>query len=283
MPKGNHGYLSSRGGKLLSLSKAKFGTKEYFKATISLFGRGLSSCLTATRNRPVSPGLDRGPRRATGNPIIKIGGCAIELPRPPHPPFYVSPFNKEPLLLSIPGDCQLRGGHPRKRGTVTPRECLPILRPSRLLTQHPLPQASSFLHRSCTLLDWGCRLRHGCVYRRDCWFPCMPSRPLLHCGTTKSNGRLEMASPEMSPLKGSISASGGYKRASRKGAPRRFPCEHPGCDKIYSRAEHLQRHELNRKTFPPPTHPQFSCHDPAMHPTEWIWLWFSTGYNFLCD
>ncbi|KID73365.1 Zinc finger protein klf1 [Metarhizium brunneum] len=49
----------------------------------------------------------------------------------------------------------------------------------------------------------------------------------------------------MSPLKGSISASGGYKRASRKGAPRRFPCEHPGCDKIYSRAEHLQRHELN--------------------------------------
>lgn len=38
-----------------------------------------------------------------------------------------------------------------------------------------------------------------------------------------------------------------YKRASRKGAPRRFPCEHPGCDKLYSRAEHLQRHQLNRK------------------------------------
>lgn len=41
--------------------------------------------------------------------------------------------------------------------------------------------------------------------------------------------------------------SAGYKRASRKGAPRRFVCEHPGCDKIYSRAEHLQRHQLNRK------------------------------------
>ncbi|POR33778.1 Zinc finger protein klf1 [Tolypocladium paradoxum] len=41
------------------------------------------------------------------------------------------------------------------------------------------------------------------------------------------------------------SSAGGYKRASRKGAPRRFPCEHPGCDKIYSRAEHLQRHQLN--------------------------------------
>ncbi|KAM4066579.1 fungal specific transcription factor [Hirsutella rhossiliensis] len=38
---------------------------------------------------------------------------------------------------------------------------------------------------------------------------------------------------------------GGYKRASRKGAPRRFACDHLGCDKIYSRAEHLQRHQLN--------------------------------------
>lgn len=37
----------------------------------------------------------------------------------------------------------------------------------------------------------------------------------------------------------------GYKRASRKGAPRRFSCDFPACDKIYSRAEHLQRHRLN--------------------------------------
>ncbi|WQF79410.1 hypothetical protein CDEST_04424 [Colletotrichum destructivum] len=36
-----------------------------------------------------------------------------------------------------------------------------------------------------------------------------------------------------------------YKRASRKGAPRRFVCNHPGCEKLYSRAEHLQRHQLN--------------------------------------
>ncbi|KJZ74496.1 hypothetical protein HIM_06092 [Hirsutella minnesotensis 3608] len=44
----------------------------------------------------------------------------------------------------------------------------------------------------------------------------------------------------------SVSArDAGYKRASRKGAPRRFACDHPGCDKIYSRAEHLQRHQLN--------------------------------------
>ncbi|KAJ0334259.1 hypothetical protein COL5a_000307 [Colletotrichum fioriniae] len=41
------------------------------------------------------------------------------------------------------------------------------------------------------------------------------------------------------------SAAANYKRASRRGAPRRFICEHPGCDKLYSRAEHLQRHQLN--------------------------------------
>ncbi|OTB00171.1 hypothetical protein M426DRAFT_15725 [Hypoxylon sp. CI-4A] len=40
-------------------------------------------------------------------------------------------------------------------------------------------------------------------------------------------------------------ASSAYKRASRKGAPRRFSCDWPGCNKIYSRAEHLQRHHLN--------------------------------------
>lgn len=37
------------------------------------------------------------------------------------------------------------------------------------------------------------------------------------------------------------------KRSSRKGLPRRFPCQHIGCDKQYSRAEHLQRHALNHK------------------------------------
>ncbi|KAI1113280.1 fungal-specific transcription factor domain-containing protein [Nemania sp. NC0429] len=37
----------------------------------------------------------------------------------------------------------------------------------------------------------------------------------------------------------------GYKRASRKGAPKKFACDWPDCDKIYSRHEHLQRHQLN--------------------------------------
>ncbi|CAK1364917.1 hypothetical protein CB0940_08554 [Cercospora beticola] len=35
------------------------------------------------------------------------------------------------------------------------------------------------------------------------------------------------------------------QRASRAGQAKRFECAHPGCDKRYSRAEHLHRHELN--------------------------------------
>ncbi|KAI0835244.1 hypothetical protein F5Y06DRAFT_141465 [Hypoxylon sp. FL0890] len=57
-----------------------------------------------------------------------------------------------------------------------------------------------------------------------------------------------MASQQQSPggeNGGGVGSPGTYKRASRKGAPRRFSCDWPGCDKIYSRAEHLQRHQLN--------------------------------------
>jgi hypothetical protein len=56
---------------------------------------------------------------------------------------------------------------------------------------------------------------------------------------------------------GSGAAASGYKRASRKGAPRRFVCDHAGCDKIYSRAEHLQRHQLNRTEASPPLGPAY--------------------------
>ncbi|KAH7318277.1 zinc finger, C2H2 type domain-containing protein [Stachybotrys elegans] len=59
-------------------------------------------------------------------------------------------------------------------------------------------------------------------------------------------------SPTASPDSASAAAAGAgpdsgraYKRASRKGAARRFSCDHPGCDKLYSRYEHLQRHQLN--------------------------------------
>lgn len=35
------------------------------------------------------------------------------------------------------------------------------------------------------------------------------------------------------------------RRASRAGQARRFECKYPGCEKRYSRSEHLQRHALN--------------------------------------
>lgn len=37
------------------------------------------------------------------------------------------------------------------------------------------------------------------------------------------------------------------KRSSRKGLPKRFECQHEGCGRKYSRAEHLQRHALNHE------------------------------------
>lgn len=37
------------------------------------------------------------------------------------------------------------------------------------------------------------------------------------------------------------------RRRSRKDQERKFECPHPGCGKFYSRAEHLYRHQLNRK------------------------------------
>lgn len=37
------------------------------------------------------------------------------------------------------------------------------------------------------------------------------------------------------------------KRASRKGQPKRFRCTFEGCERTYSRAEHLARHQLNHE------------------------------------
>ena len=38
------------------------------------------------------------------------------------------------------------------------------------------------------------------------------------------------------------------RKRSRKGLDKNFPCPHQGCVKSYSRAEHLYRHQLNRKS-----------------------------------
>ena len=37
------------------------------------------------------------------------------------------------------------------------------------------------------------------------------------------------------------------RKRSRKGLEKNFPCPQEGCGKSYSRAEHLYRHQLNRK------------------------------------
>lgn len=38
------------------------------------------------------------------------------------------------------------------------------------------------------------------------------------------------------------------RKRSRKGLDKKFDCPHKGCGKSYSRAEHLYRHQLNRKS-----------------------------------
>jgi hypothetical protein len=48
---------------------------------------------------------------------------------------------------------------------------------------------------------------------------------------------------------GSVPPPGSSKkrRRSRKGLDKKFECPHEGCGRSYSRAEHLYRHQLNRK------------------------------------
>jgi len=46
------------------------------------------------------------------------------------------------------------------------------------------------------------------------------------------------------------------RRRSRKGLDKKFECPHEGCGKSYSRAEHLYRHQLNRKCLQS-SHPCF--------------------------
>ena len=39
------------------------------------------------------------------------------------------------------------------------------------------------------------------------------------------------------------------RKRSRKGLDKSFVCPHQGCGRCYSRAEHLYRHQLNRKFY----------------------------------
>lgn len=46
---------------------------------------------------------------------------------------------------------------------------------------------------------------------------------------------------------GATAGSSKKRRRSRKGLDKKFECPHEGCGRSYSRAEHLYRHQLNRK------------------------------------
>ena len=50
---------------------------------------------------------------------------------------------------------------------------------------------------------------------------------------------------------GDAGGSSRKRRRSRKGLDKKFECPHEGCGKSYSRAEHLYRHQLNRKLHSP--------------------------------
>lgn len=52
-------------------------------------------------------------------------------------------------------------------------------------------------------------------------------------------------------LSSSAEAPSRKRRRSRKGLDKKFECPHPGCGRTYSRAEHLYRHQLNRRISPP--------------------------------
>ena len=61
-----------------------------------------------------------------------------------------------------------------------------------------------------------------------------------------------ITSPSSNPNAHILIGSGRQRRPrSRRDKEKRFVCDHPGCDKTYTRAEHLTRHQLNRESpFP---------------------------------
>ena len=56
------------------------------------------------------------------------------------------------------------------------------------------------------------------------------------------------AEDESGDDKDGLSGKPRKRKRSRKGLEKNFPCKHDGCGKSYSRAEHLYRHQLNRKS-----------------------------------
>ena len=70
-------------------------------------------------------------------------------------------------------------------------------------------------------------------------------------GSSVALGSLASASPPppATSTTTTTSTKPGYKRASRKNAPKRFKCEYKSCPNVYTRAEHLRRHQRNRECW----------------------------------
>lgn len=80
-------------------------------------------------------------------------------------------------------------------------------------------------------------------------------------GVGKKRSREEEEQQQGDAPTGSGAQRGGKKRARKGpgGTGKPHKCQAPGCGKSYTRAEHLHRHELNRKRFP-----SHSC-EPCSH------------------
>lgn len=135
------------------------------------------------------------------------------------------------------------------------------LDPTQIDVRPPPPLRDSFAYSSSASLD---QPRRSCVSKA----PSMATQQPRYGGPPPDLGRghpglgspsgPELGDAAFQPINGnspserSHNGSSAYKRASRKGAPKKFTCPHTGCGKVYSRQEHLQRHQLNREGSPCP-------------------------------
>jgi len=70
------------------------------------------------------------------------------------------------------------------------------------------------------------------------------------------------------------------RRVVKPNPDKKFECKHEGCGKSYSRAEHLYRHQLNRKC--PCCPPVWSSAEPVRHSEDHLSLRLSRLQSVFC-
>jgi hypothetical protein len=98
---------------------------------------------------------------------------------------------------------------------------------------------------------------HRVDFGRGSFYPCHPINPFTSPPVTAKkldNMSDEMDDPtnieyrqEMIDSKSEEPPTKKRRRSAKPNSDRKFECKHEGCGKSYSRAEHLYRHQLNRK------------------------------------